>query len=105
MAQNTTDDATDDGRKVWTETIGKTEYVRFARDVHSKLAGKRITGGETEGRIRGITNAQGEHHPALVHIDGGPDIAAHQLAYCEFDGRHRGIPLADEIFQTIGNSR
>jgi len=97
----TTDDATDDGRNVWTETIGKTEYIRFGDDTHSKIAGKRITGGETEGRIRGITNAEGEHHPAVVHVEGGQDISASQLPYCEFDGRHRGIPLAEEVDQTI----
>jgi hypothetical protein len=93
----------DDGRNVWTETIGKSDYIRFAPGAHTKLAGKRITGGETEGRIRAITNAAGEHHPAIIHVEGGEDIAAHQLPYCEIDGRHRGIPLADEIYNAIRN--
>jgi len=86
---------------VWTETIDKTEYIRLAPGAHSKLAGKRITGGETSGRIRGITNAAGERHPAIIHIEGGEDIATHHLPYCEIDGRHRSIPLVDEIYNAI----
>jgi len=71
-----------------TETIGESDYVRFDKGDADELIGARLTGGDTTGQIRGVTNAHGEHHPAIIHVDGGRDIAAHQLPFHEFDGRH-----------------
>lgn len=67
-----------------------TTYIRLEPEDFDKIRGKRING---RGKIVGYTPAVGEMHPCLVHIEGGNDIAAHQLPYMEFDGRHGWVDV------------
>jgi hypothetical protein len=64
------------------------QFIRFESEDHERLVGKRING---RGEVVGLTNAVGELHPAMVHVDGGEDIAAHEIAYVDWDGRHGWI--------------
>lgn len=75
---------------MYTEQIGDSEYGRIEADDWDKLNGMRVMG---RGKIVAYTNAEEEHHPAVLHVDGGEDLAVHELCYVEFDGRHGFVDL------------
>lgn len=65
-------------------------FTRFDREDIEALKGKRIKG---KGKIEGFTQAEGELHPAFVSTDEGEPIAAHELEYMDWDGRHNELPF------------
>ena len=74
------------------EQIGKSRYTRTDKKDREAIKGKRITApAEYAGKISHVTNAKGEHHPAIVHVDGSDaNPTAHEVlhGFVEFDGRH-----------------
>lgn len=79
---------------MYQEEIGMSSYTRLEIKEQNELVGKRITSPrEHKGKIRGITNAKGEHHPCIIHIEGGEDITPDDLVFIEFDGRHGFIDV------------
>lgn len=65
-------------------------FTRFDREDIDALIGKRIKG---KGKIEGWTQAQGELHPAYVQTDEDKQIAAHELPFMDWDGRHNEAPF------------
>jgi len=65
-------------------------FMRFDGDDVENLMGKRING---KGKITSYTQAKGELHPAFVTTDEGHLIAAHELRFQDFDGRHTDIQV------------
>jgi len=74
----------DDGGRI-TES-----FSRFESDDIDALMGKRVKG---KGKIEGYTQAKGELHPAFVQTDEDEQIAAHELPYMDWDGRHNDLPF------------
>lgn len=76
---------------MYTEQIGMAEYRRIEQEDWEEIEGKRING---HGKIVGMTNAEGEHHPAFVTTEDGEPWTLGDLMYdVEFDGRHAIIDI------------
>ena len=75
---------------MYEEQLDGGSYTRLDSDDFDKLNGKRITApAQHRGKVCGWTNADGEEHPAIIHIDGADeDITPEELPYVDFDGRH-----------------
>ena len=79
------------------EKIGNSSYTRPSDKERHAMKGKRITSPERfKGKISHVTVAQGEHHPAIVHVDGAEENpTVHEVlnGFVEFDGRHGFVDL------------
>ena len=77
---------------MYEEQIGDSSYTRTDADDREAIKGKRITApAEYAGKISHVTDAEGEHHPAIVHVDGSDaNPTAHEVlaGFVDFDGRH-----------------
>lgn len=74
---------------MYVETFdGGSRYVRLESGDWDKIKGKRIVG---EGKITGLTNADGENHPAVIRTDEGSLFTPTELDFAQFDGRHQCV--------------
>lgn len=60
-------------------------YTRLESEDWDAIKGKRING---HGKISGLTNAEGEHHPAVIKTEDGALFTPEELKFADFDGRH-----------------
>jgi len=77
---------------MYEEQIGDSSYTRTEADDRETIKGKRITEpAEYKGKISHVTDAKGENHPAIVHVEGSQaNPTAHEVlnGFVDFDGRH-----------------
>lgn len=65
-------------------------FTRFEKEDVEAIRGLRVKG---KGQIETTTNATGELHPAFAITDQDEYIAAHELEYMDWDGRHNDLPF------------